>query len=76
MYDDLIDSIVLNEKGPNSIDRSTYGDFEYPSDVREFENNLYWRMTVDNKVGVLRDLTGVFSSYEVNIERVIAKEFD
>ncbi|MBA9088462.1 homoserine dehydrogenase [Fontibacillus solani] len=70
MFDDLI-SII--EKNNNDHFNSKLKQIKNFNNVEEYNNSLYWRLTVKNVIGNLSRITAIFSSYKINIEKLIQK---
>ncbi|HEY9062196.1 MAG TPA: homoserine dehydrogenase [Pseudobacteroides sp.] len=70
MYDDLISVLKTNFE----YEMDLYKGCEVIHDYREFSNNLYWRVSVDNTIGKLALICNVFAKNSVNIEKVIQKD--
>jgi homoserine dehydrogenase len=74
MFDDLI-SVVHDHFRGGTIDFRTVKNLrENVDNYYQYTNNLYWRYTVDNKIGVLAKMCNVFMNYGINIEKIIQKD--
>jgi homoserine dehydrogenase len=70
MYDDLIGLLRTSF----DFEMDLYDNCDEITDYRDFTNNLYWRVSVDNTIGKLAFICNVFAKNSVNIEKVIQKD--
>ncbi|MDP4180353.1 MAG: homoserine dehydrogenase [Bacillota bacterium] len=70
MFDDLVSVLKTNFEYETDL----YEGCEIVTDYRDFRNNLYWRISVENTIGKLAHICNVFAQNSINIEKVIQKD--
>lgn len=74
MFDDLIS--IISEFGVSAANENmrAYSKVYAAKQFEEYTNNLYWRITVDNKIGRFASIATILSDNNVNIEKIIQKD--
>ncbi len=75
MFDDLIGITAQYLNGRlDFFGSELYNGIKAADNLQEYENNLYWRISVDNKIGRFAFIASVMAENAVNIEKIIQKE--
>ena len=74
MFDDLISILNTGRDQIEKINHEAFGEIISSQDITEYKNNLYWRISVFNKVGVFVQISTILASNNVNIEKIIQKD--
>lgn len=75
MFDDLVGIMTQQlNVGPDPASVELYRGIKAVDKIREYENNLYWRISVANKIGMFAVIASVFANNKVNIEKIIQKD--
>lgn len=74
MFDDLVSVVNTSEDKVEQINLDAFGEIRSFEDVKEYKNNLYWRISVLNKVGMFLQISTILASNNVNIEKIIQKD--
>jgi len=74
MFDDLIN--VLNKKDSDELlsHELQLDEIHDVNSLEEYKNNLYWRITVENRVGMFANIASTMAKNNINIERIIQKD--
>lgn len=71
MFDDLV-GILRESEG--MIQEHKRAKIQPVTQYAQYTNNLYWRYTAENKIGVLAKICTVFLENGINIEKLIQKD--
>jgi homoserine dehydrogenase len=74
MFDDLINVLTVSKEYADIITREQFTDMSQVKEYCHYTNNLYWRFTVENKVGVLAKICTIFMNNDTNIVKLIQKD--
>jgi homoserine dehydrogenase len=74
MFDDLISILNTSNEQLQQINNESFGEVLNITEVMEYKNNLYWRISVHNKVGMFVQIATILASNNVNIEKIIQKD--
>jgi homoserine dehydrogenase len=74
MFDDLIGIVTQQGGKPDPVSAELYRGISAVRDLQEHENNLYWRISVDNRVGMFAAIATILARNSVNIEKIIQKD--
>lgn len=73
MFDDLISIINTRDEQVDRLNRELFGGIKKASAITEYRNNLYWRITVRNTIGMFAHIASAMACNNVNIEKIIQK---
>lgn len=74
MYDDLINVLTVSGEYAEIISKEQHYGMEKLGEYSDYSNDLYWRYTVENKVGMLAKICLIFMDNNINIEKLIQKD--
>lgn len=75
MFDDLIGIVTQQQDGrPDPASKELYNGIKAVDELHQYENNLYWRISVDNKIGKFAIIASILADNNVNIEKIIQKD--
>lgn len=75
MFDDLIGIVTQQHNGRlDPASSELYHGIKAVDKLHEYENNLYWRISVDNKIGKFAVIASILANNDVNIEKIIQKD--
>lgn len=74
MFDDLVGMLLQKEGKPDPGSTELYNGIHAVEEVQEYENNLYWRISVENKIGKFAAIAAILAENTVNMEKIIQKD--
>lgn len=74
MFDDLVGIVTRPNGKPDQASMELCRGITAVNALQEYENNLYWRISVDNKVGMFAHIATTLANNSVNIEKIIQKD--
>jgi homoserine dehydrogenase len=75
MFDDLVGMLIQQQEGgPDPVSSELYNGIHAVDELQEYENNLYWRISVENKIGKFAAIASILANNAVNMEKIIQKD--